>query len=124
MNMLKRSKDPFAPLSWGERFAYSSENVAMGIHVVLIYYLLSFYYTTYVGLNPGIVGTIMMVCTFIDAVSDVIMGRVIDKTHTRWGKARPWILFAAPIYSICMVLTFAVPMNATVRYNGPVILHR
>lgn len=57
------------------------------------------YLTNTVGLNPGIVGTLIAVSKLLDGVTDIFFGSLIDKTHSKMGKARPWMLYgyiAAP----------------------------
>ena len=54
-------------------------------------YLL-YFYTNVMHLNAGAVSIMFLVTKFIDGVSDLIVGYLIDKTNTRWGKSRPWIL--------------------------------
>ncbi|MCL1987518.1 MAG: MFS transporter, partial [Firmicutes bacterium] len=53
------------------------------------------FYMTGLGLSAGVVGTVVMVSRFADAVTDVFVGNRVDQTHTRFGKARPWILGGA-----------------------------
>ena len=52
--------------------------------------------TNTVGLNPGIIGTLIMVSKLFDGISDMFFGTMIDKTKSKLGKARPWILISAP----------------------------
>ena len=51
----------------------------------------------------------MLVARLLDGISDVMMGGIVDKTRTKWGKARPWILISAPVICIGLILTFNVP---------------
>lgn len=51
----------------------------------------------------------MLITRILDGVSDLGMGVIIDHTHTRWGKARPWVLITAPLMGIGLILTFSVP---------------
>lgn len=69
-------------------------------------------------MNAGIIGTLMMVSKFLDGITDVIFGRILDNTHTRWGKARPWLLGSAIPLALCVVLLFAVPesFSETAQY--------
>lgn len=71
-------------------------------------YLL-YFYTNVMHLNAGAVSIMFLVTKFIDGVSDLIVGYLIDKTNTRWGKSRPWILFGAIPFGITAVLAFSVP---------------
>jgi GPH family glycoside/pentoside/hexuronide:cation symporter len=70
---------------------------------------LTLYFTDSVKLASAVVGTLMLLTRILDGVSDITMGVVIEKTQTRWGKARPWILFASAPLAIGLVLLFNVP---------------
>ena len=52
------------------------------------------------------VSALMLFSRFWDAINDPIVGGLTDKTHTRWGRYRPWLLVAAPITAILLVLSF------------------
>ena len=60
-------------------------------------------------LNAGAVSIMFLVTKVIDGISDLVVGFLIDKTNTRWGKSRPWILFGAVPLGITAVLAFSVP---------------
>ena len=64
---------------------------------------------TVFGLAAATIGTLMLLTRLLDGVSDLIMGSIIDRTHTRWGKARPWILWTAIPMGLGLVLMFSVP---------------
>lgn len=51
---------------------------------------INIYYTDNVGISMGAVGLILMITKITDGVTDIIMGMIIDRTHTKLGKARPW----------------------------------
>ena len=53
----------------------------------------------------------MLLTRLLDGLSDIAMGIIIDRTNTRWGKARPWILLSAPLMAIGLILLFNVPAN-------------
>lgn len=74
---------------------------------------LTLYYTDSVGLTGTFIGTMMLVARLLDGVSDIAMGAVIEKTRTRWGKARPWLLFGAIPLALSLVLTMNVPSTWT-----------
>ncbi|MCI8713061.1 MAG: MFS transporter [Ruminococcus sp.] len=84
---------------------------AMGTNILyaLPSYFIMIYLTDSVGLKPGIIGTLMVVSKLFDGVTDVICGNLIDKTHTKMGKARPWLLFSMFGAAICLFGSFAVP---------------
>lgn len=74
---------------------------------------LSVYLTDTVGISVGIVGTMMMISRLFDGFSDVGMGIVVDKTRSRWGKARPWMLLMSVPLAITFVLLFSIPAGMT-----------
>lgn len=71
-------------------------------------YLMVFY-TDVVGLTPLAISTIMLAARIWDAVNDPMMGVIADKTKSRWGRYRPYLLFASPLLAILTVLTFTKP---------------
>lgn len=70
---------------------------------------LTLYYTDSVGISAAVIGTIMLLSRIVDGFSDLGMGIIIDRTHTRWGKARPWILWSAVPMGVGLILLFSVP---------------
>ena len=75
------------------------------------------YLTNTVGLNAGIVGTLIMASKLLDGISDIIFGMIIDRTKTKMGKARPWMFGAQFGVSITMIMLFAIPdMGANMQY--------
>jgi GPH family glycoside/pentoside/hexuronide:cation symporter len=67
------------------------------------------YYTDSAGIAVAFVGVMMMASRLLDGVSDILMGFIIEKTRTRWGKARPWLLFGCVPLSLSLILLFNVP---------------
>lgn len=91
------------------RLAYGSGDVACNIVFGMISTLLTLFYTDYVGISPAMVGMVMLVSRVFDGSSDVIMGILVNKTKSKWGKARPYILWMAVPYAISAVLLFCIP---------------
>lgn len=92
---------------------------ALLLNAVLATYL-NVYYTDVLNLTPlwgGLFLTVFpIVSKIIDAVTNVIMGQVIDRTKTKEGKARPWLLISAPLVTITAILLFTVPeANNTIK---------
>lgn len=56
---------------------------------------LTYFYTDKVGMAAALAGSALMITKIADAFTDLIMGYIVDRTHTRWGKARPWLLWMA-----------------------------
>ena len=72
-------------------------------------YYLPFFYSNIFGLSLKDAGVILLVTRVWDAVSDPMMGILADRTQTRWGKYRPYLLFVAPLFSIAGILLFTTP---------------
>lgn len=101
-----------------EKVCYGMGELGFSLTSSLITSFIMLYYTDSVLLSALYAGSMMAVCRFFDAVSDIIMGAVIEKTHTRWGKARPWVLFSALPFFICTVLVFHVPENLEITQKN------
>ena len=78
---------------------------------------LTYFYTTKMGMASGTVGTVLLVSKIFDAVTDLFMGKLVDRTNTKTGKARPWLLrMVIPAFLAC-VLLFTVPASwGSLRY--------
>ena len=96
-------------LSWPVRLSYAGGDVACNVVFGMVGTLLTLFYTDYVGINPATVGLIMLLSRFFDGVSDMVMGIIVEKTNSRWGKSRPWILWMSVPYALSAILLFTVP---------------
>ncbi len=94
------------------KWVWSARGVSFSLNFLLLVQI-SYYCTDLLGLNASIVGVILLASKAIDAVTDLAAGYIIDKTNTKWGKARPFDIFI-PITWICMVLLFSTPNFGTV----------
>ena len=101
-------KDKNKP-SWKEVLAFAVGDGGCNLVWTTIGSYLTLYYTDSVGLAAATVGTLMLLSRLLDGISDLVMGSIIDRTHTRWGKARPWILWSALPMGIGLILMFSVP---------------
>lgn len=72
---------------------------------------LTYFYTTKVGMASSTVATVLLISKIFDAVSDLFMGKLVDKTNTKDGKARPWLLRMIIPVLLAMVLLFTVPSS-------------
>lgn len=75
--------------------------------------MLTYFYTDKVGIAAATVGTIMLITKFINAIADLLMGRIVDATKSKYGKARPWILWMALPAMASIILLFTVPAEAS-----------
>ena len=96
------------PLSFKEKVGYGLGDGASNF-LSSLQYLLLYYYTDVFGLSPAAVGTIFLVTKIVDTVTDPMMGIIGDRTETRWGKFRPYLLWMAIPYGLCGYLMFANP---------------
>lgn len=119
MNEKNKPKENLAAgrLGWGTRFAYGCGDTACNVVFGMISTLLTLFYTDYVGVSAATVGLVMLLSRMFDGVSDAIMGVIVEKTDTKWGKSRPWLLWMCVPFAISAVLLFAVPNStATVQF--------
>ncbi|MBE6902805.1 MAG: MFS transporter [Ruminococcaceae bacterium] len=98
-------------LKWYNKIGYGAGDIAGNVIYAFISTFIMIYLTDTAGLNAGIVGTLMMISKFFDGFTDVIFGALIDKTKTKMGKARPWMLWPYIGNSVMLVALFAVPME-------------
>lgn len=113
MKLLTKSNDPNAPLGVVERTAYMSGNIGIALLNTIISSFVMFYYTDVMMLDFGIVSTLLLVSRIFDGVTDLIMGTIVDRTHSKYGKSRAWILRICIPYAISGVLMCSVPGGAT-----------
>jgi len=106
-------------LSVMEKAGYSlGDGAANLVYMTIILFQLNFYTDT-MGIAAGIAGTLMLVGRFWDAFFDPMMGIMADRTNTRWGKFRPWVLWTALPFAVVMVLAYTVPGFS----YGPTLLY-
>jgi GPH family glycoside/pentoside/hexuronide:cation symporter len=96
-------------LSFKEKVGYSLGDTASHFVWDMVGFWLLFFYTDVYGISAAAAGTIMLVARFWDMAIDPIIGVVSDRTNTRWGKFRPYILFGAIPYAVLAILTFTTP---------------
>jgi sugar (glycoside-pentoside-hexuronide) transporter len=96
-------------LSVGEKLGYGVGDAAANfIFQTMVIFQLAFYTDTF-GITAAAAGTLFLVVRVFDAAFDPLMGVVADRTNTRWGKFRPWVLWTAVPFGIMGFLTFATP---------------
>ena len=98
-------------LKWYNKIGYGSGDVAGNVVYAFLSSFVMIYLTDTVGLNPGIVGTLIAVSKLFDGITDIFFGSMIDKTHSQLGKARPWMLYGYIGCAITLVGIFAIPMG-------------
>ena len=88
------------------KIAYGFGDVGCNFSWMFVGNFLMIFYTDVFGISMSAVATLMLFSRFWDAINDPIIGGLSDKTHTRWGRYRPWLLFAAPLTALVLILTF------------------
>lgn len=79
-------------LKFSEKLSYGISDFPEAVNSILAAFLTMFY-TDSIGLAAGVVGTMFFISKLFDGITDILSGVAIDKTRTRWGKARPWLLW-------------------------------
>ncbi len=92
-----------------EKIGYGFGDMASSMFWKLFGSYLMIFYTDVFGLPAAVVGTLFLVTRVWDSAFDPIVGVVADRTHSRWGKFRPYLLFLAIPFSVIGVLTFVTP---------------
>ncbi len=98
-------------LKWYNKVGYGSGDIAGNVVYAFLSSFVMIYLTNTVGLNPGIVGTLIAASKFFDGVTDVFFGAMIDKTKSRLGKARPWMLYAYIGCAVTLAAIFMIPVD-------------
>lgn len=98
-------------LKWYNKVGYGSGDIAGNVVYALLSAFVMIYLTDTVGLNAGIVGTLIAVSKIFDGVSDIFFGSLIDKTHNKMGKARPWMLYGYFGCAVCLAAIFCIPVD-------------
>ncbi len=98
-------------LKWYNKVGYGSGDIAGNVVYAFLSSFVMIYLTNTVGLNPGIVGTLIAASKVFDGITDIFFGAMIDKTKTRLGKARPWMLYAYIGCAVTLAAIFAIPVD-------------
>src|SRR3954467_15062176 len=100
---------PQRKLGAAQYVGYAAGDVANNLAFSMSSMFLLIYYTDVVGLSAATVGTLLLLVRAFDAFADLIARRVVDRTSTRWGKFRPFLLFGALPLLFLNVAIFTVP---------------
>ena len=96
-------------LAVSEKFGYGLGDLASNIVFQVVINFMMYFYTDVFGIGAAAVGTLMLVVRLFDAVTDPLMGGIADRTNTRWGRYRPYLVWIAIPYGILAVMTFTTP---------------
>jgi GPH family glycoside/pentoside/hexuronide:cation symporter len=99
----------FSKLSFGEKIGYAMGDTAANLAWRPLIAFLPIFYTDTFGLSATVVGFLLLFCRIFDGFVDVTMGTIADRTQTKWGKFRPWLLWTAVPFGLLLALTFTTP---------------
>lgn len=113
LSLASKTNDPNTKLGWNDRIGYGIGNFGMAwVNGMMSAFFMS--YLTDVSLvDAGVASTIIAISKLFDGVSDLIMGRIVDGTNTKLGKARVWLLRMCIPMAISVVLLFSIPASFT-----------
>lgn len=98
-------------LKWYNKIGYGSGDIAGNVVYAFLTSFVMVYLTDTIGLASGIVGTLIAASKLFDGFTDIFFGSLIDKTHTKLGKARPWMIYGYIGCALTLVAVFAIPTS-------------
>lgn len=98
--------DPAVNLKWSEKLGYAAGDMASCLYFGIFMNFLAIFYTDVFGISPAILATMLIFTRTWDWINDPIMGAIADRTNTKMGKFRPWLLWMILPYMILGILTF------------------
>lgn len=98
--------DPAVKLKWSEKFGYAAGDMASCLYFGIFMNFMAIFYTDVFGISPAVLGTMLIFTRTWDWINDPIMGAIADRTNTKMGKFRPWILWMILPYMILGIFTF------------------
>ena len=98
-------------LKWYNKVGYGSGDIAGNVVYAFLSSFVMIYLTNTVGLHPGVVGSLIAASKLFDGVTDIFFGAMIDKTKSRLGKARPWMLYGYVGCALTLAAIFAIPVD-------------
>lgn len=99
-------------LKFREKFFYGLGDLSANIMFAAISFYLLYFFVNVGGLKAELASAVFLIAKFWDAITDYLMGRITDKTHSKWGKRRVYMLFGALPYGLAFLLLWVVPFDA------------
>jgi len=100
---------PTEKLSFGRKLAFGVGDLGPALVASIQGFFLNAFLLDIAGIRPGAAGIIFLIVKIWDSVNDPIVGRLTDRTNTRWGRRRPWLLFGAVPFGLAWFLQWLVP---------------
>lgn len=98
-----------APLSKATKIGWASGDFGFNIFWQALNLLMMPFYTDVLGLDPKLAGTVFLIASLWDGFADTIIGAITDRTRTRWGSYRPYLVFASPLLVVSFIVAFLTP---------------
>ncbi|KGE99948.1 hypothetical protein HMPREF1628_08275 [Actinomyces sp. S4-C9] len=117
---MKTEKPLSERVAFKEKLAYGMGDAATAFSAVSVSSFSMYYFTDYVGVSAVLLGSVLLFTRIFDAVTNILMGYVVDRTNTKDGKARPWVKWTILPMFIALVLVFAIPRGMG---TGPTIAY-
>lgn len=115
---------PERQLSYGGRVGYATGIYGVFLAWMMVGLYLLYFYTDVMGLSPTQAGFVFFVASMWDGVTDPVMGWLIEKTRTRWGKYRPYLLLAAVPFAASFAALFYIPdLSGNNLFIWALVLH-
>lgn len=111
LDFASKHNDPDKQLGWNERIGFATGAFGWNMINGILGTFLTVYFTNVAFLDAAIISTLMAVSKLFDGASDLIVGRMIDNTHSKLGKARPWLLRMCIPFAIAVIALFFVPSS-------------
>ena len=96
-------------LTPGQRVGYAVGDRGINLYFISTATYLLYFYTDVFGISAAAAASMLLVARVVDAITDPLMGMIAERTRSRWGRLRPYILFGAIPLGVLAVLTFSTP---------------
>ena len=125
ISFASKTDNPNAKLGWNDRLGYGMGNFGMAWVNGMMSAFLMKYLTDVSLVDAGIVSAIIAISKLLDGVSDLLMGRIVDKTHSKFGKARVWLIRMCIPMALSVILLFSIPstMTGIIKYVYVFVLY-
>ena len=111
ITLATKHNDPDANLGWVERIGFGSGQLGINAINGILGSFLTVYFTNVALLDAAVISSIIAVSKLLDGVSDIVVGRMVDNTKSKMGKARSWLFRVCIPFAISVMLLFFVPQN-------------
>ncbi len=118
IHMATKHHDPEQNLGWGERIGFGMASCGRGMLTGVLGSFIMIYMMNVALVDAGVLSIMFAVSRLIDGASDIVIGNIVDRTRSKMGKARVWLLRMCLPMAVSLVLLFSVPQNAptTLKY--------